>query len=34
KKAASSLFGKKTEEKFANSYTVLCKKADKQPELF
>lgn len=34
KKATSSLFGKKMEEKFANSYTVLCKRADKQPELF
>ncbi|MDB4924290.1 class I SAM-dependent methyltransferase [Mucilaginibacter sp.] len=34
KKLASAVFGKKVEEKFANYYTVLCKKADKQPELF
>jgi ubiquinone/menaquinone biosynthesis C-methylase UbiE len=34
KKAAASLFGKKVEEKFANYYTVLCKKADHQPEIF
>lgn len=34
KKIASSVFGKKVEEKFANYYTVLCKKAHKQPEIF
>lgn len=34
KKIAASVFGKKMEEKFANYYTVLCKKADHQPEIF
>jgi ubiquinone/menaquinone biosynthesis C-methylase UbiE len=34
KKIAASVFGKKTEEKFANYYTVLCKKADNQPKVF
>jgi len=30
----SNVMGKKVSEQFANAYTVLCKKADKQPELF
>jgi 2-polyprenyl-3-methyl-5-hydroxy-6-metoxy-1,4-benzoquinol methylase len=34
KKIAASVFGKKLEEQFANYYTVLCKKADHQPEIF
>jgi ubiquinone/menaquinone biosynthesis C-methylase UbiE len=34
KKIAASIFGKKLEEQFANYYTVLCKKADHQPEIF
>jgi ubiquinone/menaquinone biosynthesis C-methylase UbiE len=34
KKVAASIFGKKLEEQFANYYTVLCKKADHQPEIF
>jgi len=34
KKIAASIFGKKMEEQFANYYTVLCKKADHQPEIF
>jgi ubiquinone/menaquinone biosynthesis C-methylase UbiE len=34
KKIAASVFGKKVEEQFANYYTVLCKKADHQPEIF
>lgn len=34
KKLAASIFGKKLEEKFANYYTVLCKKADHKPDIF
>jgi ubiquinone/menaquinone biosynthesis C-methylase UbiE len=34
KKLAAAVFGKKTEEKFANYYTVLCKKAVEQPKVF
>jgi ubiquinone/menaquinone biosynthesis C-methylase UbiE len=34
KRLTAAVFGKKTEEKFANYYTVLCKKADHQPEIF
>ncbi|WP_439694718.1 methyltransferase domain-containing protein [Mucilaginibacter sp. AW1-7] len=34
KQALSKLMGKKVREQFANAYTVLCKKADHQPELF
>jgi len=34
KKMASFLLGNKVREQFANSYTVLCKKAHNQPELF
>jgi ubiquinone/menaquinone biosynthesis C-methylase UbiE len=34
KKIAASIFGKKLEEQFANYYTVLCKKADHQPDIF
>jgi ubiquinone/menaquinone biosynthesis C-methylase UbiE len=34
KQALSKLMGKKVSEQFANAYTVLCKKAEKQPELF
>lgn len=34
KKIAASIFGKKLEEQFANYYTVLCKKADNQPDIF
>jgi ubiquinone/menaquinone biosynthesis C-methylase UbiE len=34
KKGLADLFGKKMREKFANAYTVLCKKADHQLEIF
>ncbi|MCC8425266.1 class I SAM-dependent methyltransferase [Mucilaginibacter sp. UR6-11] len=34
KKLAAAIFGKKVEEQFANYYTVLCRKADHQPEIF
>jgi len=34
KKIAGAVFGKEVEEKFANYYTVLCKKADNQPGIF
>ena len=34
KKGLVDLFGKKMREKFANAYTVLCKKADHQLEIF
>lgn len=34
KKMAAAVFGKKVEEQFANYYTVLCKTAEKQPQLF
>ena len=34
KQTLSKLMGKKVREQFANAYTVLCKKADHQPELF
>lgn len=34
KQALGKLMGKKVSEQFANAYTVLCKKAAKQPELF
>jgi ubiquinone/menaquinone biosynthesis C-methylase UbiE len=34
KKLAAAILGKKVEEKFANYYTVLCKKAEHKPEIF
>jgi len=34
KKGLVSLFGKKKSEEMANAYTVLCKKAEHQPEIF
>jgi ubiquinone/menaquinone biosynthesis C-methylase UbiE len=34
KKIAATVLGKKVEERFANYYTVLCKKADNKPEIF
>jgi ubiquinone/menaquinone biosynthesis C-methylase UbiE len=34
KQSLSKVFGKKVSEQFANAYTVLCKKATQQPELF
>jgi ubiquinone/menaquinone biosynthesis C-methylase UbiE len=34
KSTLGKIFGKKLEEKFANAYTVLCKKADRQLEIF
>jgi len=34
KKAIAGIMGVKKQEELANAYTVLCKKADKQPELF
>ncbi|MGZ3778661.1 MAG: class I SAM-dependent methyltransferase [Mucilaginibacter sp.] len=34
KKGLVVLFGKKKSEEMANAYTVLCKKADHQPEIF
>jgi len=34
KKGLVALFGKKKSEEMANAYTVLCKKADHQPEIF
>jgi len=34
KKGLANLFGKKAREKLANAYTVLCKKADHQVEIF
>ncbi len=34
KQTLSNLMGKKLREQFANAYTVLCTKAEKQPELF
>lgn len=34
KQTLSRLMGKKVSEQFANAYTVLCKKATQQPELF
>lgn len=34
KKALTTLLGNKAKEQFASAYTVLCKKADHQPELF
>jgi ubiquinone/menaquinone biosynthesis C-methylase UbiE len=34
KNTLSKMLGKKTSEKFANAYTILCKKADHQPKLF
>lgn len=34
KKGLVSFFGKKMSEKMANAYTVLCKKADHQVEIF
>lgn len=34
KQVLSNLMGKKVSEQFANAYTVLCKKASEQPELF
>jgi len=34
KKSLVALFGKKKSEEMANAYTVLCKKADHQPEIF
>ncbi|MDN3551778.1 class I SAM-dependent methyltransferase [Mucilaginibacter aquaedulcis] len=34
KQNLSKIFGKKVSEQFANAYTVLCKKASQQPELF
>lgn len=34
KKGLIALSGKKKSEEMANAYTVLCKKADQQPEIF
>ena len=34
KKSLAGLFGKRMSEKLANAYTVLCKKADRQLEIF
>ncbi|HZX59543.1 MAG TPA: class I SAM-dependent methyltransferase [Mucilaginibacter sp.] len=34
KKSLIGLFGKKKNEQMANAYTVLCKKADRQAEIF
>jgi ubiquinone/menaquinone biosynthesis C-methylase UbiE len=34
KQSLSKILGKKISEQFANAYTVLCKKASQQPELF
>jgi len=34
KKAMAGIMGVKKQEELANAYTVLCKKADQQPELF
>jgi ubiquinone/menaquinone biosynthesis C-methylase UbiE len=34
KKSLGKIFGKKMNEKLANAYTVLCKKADKHLEIF
>lgn len=34
KQGLGKIFGKKLSEQFANAYTVLCKKASQQPELF
>jgi ubiquinone/menaquinone biosynthesis C-methylase UbiE len=34
KKGLVALFGRKKSEEMANAYTVLCKKADHQPEIF
>jgi ubiquinone/menaquinone biosynthesis C-methylase UbiE len=34
KKALAGLMGPKKQEELANAYTVLCKKAEHQPELF
>jgi ubiquinone/menaquinone biosynthesis C-methylase UbiE len=34
KQSLGKIFGKKVSEQFANAYTVLCKKASQQPELF
>ncbi|MDR6942809.1 class I SAM-dependent methyltransferase [Mucilaginibacter pocheonensis] len=34
KQGLGKIFGKKVSEQFANAYTVLCKKASQQPELF
>ena len=34
KKGLVSLFGKKTSEKMANAYTVLCRKADHKVDIF
>ncbi|GAA3992263.1 class I SAM-dependent methyltransferase [Mucilaginibacter dorajii] len=34
KQLLSKVMGKKISEQFANAYTVLCNKAEKQPELF
>jgi len=34
KKGLVALLGKKKSEEMANAYTVLCKKADHQPEIF
>ncbi|MDP9048571.1 MAG: class I SAM-dependent methyltransferase [Bacteroidota bacterium] len=34
KNTLTKLFGKKLDEKFANAYTVLCKKADQQVNIF
>jgi len=34
KQALSKLMGKKVSEHFANAYTVLCKRATRQPDLF
>ena len=34
KQGLGKIFGKKVSEQFANAYTVLCKKAIQQPELF
>ncbi|MFI5162418.1 MAG: methyltransferase domain-containing protein, partial [Sphingobacteriales bacterium] len=34
KKSLIGIFGKKKSEQMGNAYTVLCKKADKQAEIF
>ncbi|MDN5287369.1 MAG: methyltransferase type 11 [Mucilaginibacter sp.] len=34
KQSLSKILGKKVSEQFANAYTVLCRKATEQPELF
>lgn len=34
KQTLSKIMGKKVSEQFANAYTVLCNKTEKQPELF